>query len=731
MSQPIKHLYEFGPFRLNAGERLLLRDGESVPLTPKAFDLLLALVERHEHLLEKDELLKLVWPDTFVEEANLSYNISLIRKALGEGENGQKYIETVPRRGYRFVAGVRELGAEQAESTESAARSSEGEARPETLTGKVKRHRKGALLALAALVIAIGGIGLGLYKFIDRPQTKSSGAEPRIIPFTSFPGEELQPTFSPDGNQIAFVWRNEKDGNADIYVKLIDAETPLQLTTDPAADAYPAWSPDGRHIAFLRQYADRSVIYLVPAIGGAERKLGEIATNLYSSFGGGSQGWVLNQSLSWSPTGESLAVVDKSSPSESYSVFLLSRETGEKRRLTYPPAGVIGDGCPVFSPGGKTLAFVRLSVVDDADIYFLPLNGGASERLTSGRAGINGLTWTPDGRDIFFSLPRWTGARFGLWKISANGGAPEQVTRGLDVPDPTISSRGNRLAFTQKINDYNVWRIDLARSKGQSNSMAPLISSTWIDTVPQYSPDGKKIVFYSNRSGRAELWVCEADGSHPVQLTNLLDNPGSPRWSPDSRKIAFDLRIEGNSDIYVINADGGQPRRLTVEPSEDMVPSWSRDGRWIYFGSDRNGSLQIWKMPVEGGQAVQVTRQGGFEAIEAPGGKFLYYAKGRRLPGIWRIPVEGGAETPVLDYHQAGFWRAWAVTERGIYFATAENPSRPLIEFFSFATGKVMQIATLEKPFFLGISVSPDARWLIYTQLDQSGSDIMLMENFR
>ncbi|MCI0524835.1 MAG: winged helix-turn-helix domain-containing protein [Acidobacteria bacterium] len=731
MSHRPNHIYEFGPYRMEGAERMLLRNGEAIPLQPKAFDLLRLLVEHHGRLLEKDELLKAIWPDTVVEEVNLANNISVLRKALGDGENGQKYIETVPKRGYRFVAEVREIGAEQVEINEVVARNPEGESQQDPLARKIKLHRKGAHLALAVSIIGFGGIGFGLYKFINRPQTKSSGPEPKIIPFTSFPGEELQPTFSPDGNQIAFVWRNREGSNADIYVKLIDSETPLRLTTDPAADAYPAWSPDGRHIAFLRQFADRSVVYLVPAIGGAERKLAEVAANLYSSFESGYQGCVLSQSLSWSPTGESLAVVDKSSPSEPYSIFLLSRETGEKRRLTYPPAEVIGDGWTVFSPDGKTLAFVRLSGVADADIYVLPLNGGAPKRLTFGKAGINGLTWTPDGRDIFFSLPRSTGARFGLWKISANGGAPEQVVRGLDVPDPTISSRGNRLAFTQIINDYNVWRIGLTGSRNQNHSMTPLISSTQIDAVAHYSPDGKKIVFGSTRSGSPELWLCEADGSHPVQLTNLHANIGAPRWSSDSRKIAFDLRVEGNSDIYVISADGGQPRRLTVEPSEDMVPSWSQDGRWIYFGSNRSGSLQIWKMPAEGGQAVQVTRQGGFEAIGAPDGKFLYYAKGRRLPGIWRIPVEGGEETPVLDYHQAGFWRAWNLTEQGIYFATAENPSRPLIEFFSFTTGKVTQIASLEKPFFLGLSVSPDGRWLIYSQLDQSGSDIMLMENFR
>src|SRR5262249_45866741 len=116
MSLQTKHIYEFGPFRLDATEHLLLRDGESVPLQPKAFDLLLALVERHGRLLEKGELLKKVWPDTFVEEANLASNISLLRKALGDGENGHRYIETAPKRGYRFVADVKKLeedGAKQ------------------------------------------------------------------------------------------------------------------------------------------------------------------------------------------------------------------------------------------------------------------------------------------------------------------------------------------------------------------------------------------------------------------------------------------------------------------------------------------------------------------------------------------------------------------------------------------------------------------------------------------
>jgi Tol biopolymer transport system component len=209
---------------------------------------------------------------------------------------------------------------------------------------------------------------------------------------------------------------------------------------------------------------------------------------------------------------------------------------------------------------------------------------------------------------------------------------------------------------------------------------------------------------------------------------------GSPRWSPDGRQIIYDSVAEGSADIYVINAEGGQARRLTTDPSEDIVPSWSHDGQWIYFCSSRSGSLQIWKMPAAGGPAIQITKQGGFDNVESPDGRFLYYAKGRGVPGIWRVPVKGGAEVPVLDHRQAGYLRHWAVVERGIYFATAEDPVHPLIEFFNFATGQITPVARIEKQIPTGLSglaVSPEERKLIYSQNDQIGGDIMLLENFR
>jgi dipeptidyl aminopeptidase/acylaminoacyl peptidase len=183
----------------------------------------------------------------------------------------------------------------------------------------------------------------------------------------------------------------------------------------------------------------------------------------------------------------------------------------------------------------------------------------------------------------------------------------------------------------------------------------------------------------------------------------------------------------------VIDVERRLPRRLTTESSSDVVPSWSKDGRSIYFASNRTGTYQVWKAPAEGGPAVQVTQNGGFAAFESPDGQFVFYAKFTE-PGIWRVAVEGGEETLVLDLLQPGFWGYWAVSEQGIYFLNSKAEPRPAIEFYRFATRRATRVFVPEKdPFYgdPGLALSPDGRWILYVQIDQLGSDIMLVENFR
>ena len=585
-------------------------------------------------------------------------------------------------------------------------------------TGPKGRRRSRLLWSLAGTaVLLLAGVGVGFW--LLRP---TSHAVPKTVPLTSYPGRQITPAFSPDGKQVAFAWDGEQGGNFDIYVKLVDAGEPLRLTSNPAPEYSPAWSPDARYIAFCRNVSDHAEIWMVPALGGAERKLGESA---------GCSG------LSWSPDGKYLALMDKNAPREPPSIFLLSVETGKKRRLTSPPIEYFRDGMPRFSPDGKALAFVRSPSLESDEIYVLPItsDGGPlaePRRLTLDERQIFGFDWTADGRRIVYSSGQPVSTN--LFAIPSSGGAPERLAVADQYPTSlSISRSGSRLVYERDVVDPNIWRIPGPNSSDKKSAPTRFIASTQVDMEPQFSPDGKKIAFNSSRSGSYEIWICDGDGRNPVQLTSF-GGPfiGDPRWSPDSRWIAFGNPKAGNVDIYVISADGGQPRRITSGASNNVRPSWSQDGRWIYFGSNRSGDWQIWKESAQGGTALQLTKNGAREAFESLDGKSVYYAK-LDAPGIWKVPVAGGEETRVLD---RGGQSVWALTGQGICFFDFSGSTGPALKFYNFATGKVTLLREFSKDTLLEtaattLTVSPDGRWILYTQYDQSGSNLMLVENFR
>lgn len=732
--------YQVEGLTLDAERRALYRGEERLRLTAKPLETLIYLVEHRGRTVGKQELLDVVWKGAFVTEDTLVHAVGEIRRALKDDKKNPRFIQTIPREGYRFIASVEEKRDEEAE-LRAPERIEPDTANETTPTMREPPRparpliRPAVLLALALMIVILIGL------IARRLSSESPVSALRIIPVTSFQGFELQPALSPEGAQAAFVWDQEKGDLGDIWIKLVDSGTPLQLTNGPANDTNPAWSPDGRHVAFLRQSAEsnelymnpallkgqwqrteqsKAGVYMIPALGGPEVKLGEASPKGDC------------RSLDWSPDGKLLAITDRDAQQTPFSIYLISKETGEKNRLTAPPAHSLGDGGLAFSPDGKTLAFVRTAGIGSDDIYLAPVRGGEAKRLTSDNRRIHGLAWTSDGREIVFSSNR--GRTFGLWSIPVSGGAPTPFgAGGQNVFHPAVARWRNQLAYVQELMDSNLWRIEVSSSTGRGNPPTRLLSSTRIESSPQYSPDGKKIVFVSERSGCSEIWICNDDGSGSVQLTSFGGaGVGTPRWSSDGSRIAFDSTQAGQTDIYIINAGGGPARRLTEDASEDVRPSWSRDGRWIYFGSNRNGDWQVWKMPAEGGQAAQVTKQGGREAIESPDGKFVYYFKsGEGSQGIWRAHVEGGAETRVLDQVAQG---KWAILDQGIYFAKPHTNTGAAIQFFSFATRQMTHVAALEKALIQGppaFAVSPDGRRILYAQLDQSGCDVMLVENFR
>ena len=205
-----------------------------------------------------------------------------------------------------------------------------------------------------------------------------------------------------------------------------------------------------------------------------------------------------------------------------------------------------------------------------------------------------------------------------------------------------------------------------------------------------------------------------------------------PSWSPDGQNIAFTGVQKGvKDDIYAINADGGTPRRLTDNPAEDKWPYWSHDGKWMYFTSTRSGREEIWKMPSNGGEALQITRNSGDVPNESRDGKFLYYMKGwPAAVSVWRAAVDGSQEKKILDsVHNEG---QWAVGEDGIYFfRIPDKLGFSDLCFYGFATGQIRKIVTVQREVQNHIAVSPNGRTLLYPQCDESGSVLMLVENFR
>jgi Tol biopolymer transport system component/predicted Ser/Thr protein kinase len=598
-----------------------------------------------------------------------------------------------------------------------------------------KGHR--GRLAWTIALLAVAGMAVALW--FARSGVKAPESLLTAVPLTTYPGFQREPSFSPDGSQVAFSWDGEKQDNQDIYVKLVGtAGTPLRLTTDPALDYSPAWSPDGRFIAFLRKLSpEKSALLVIPALGGPERKIGEVSNerryDLRSPY------------LAWAPEGNSLVISDRDSLTAPFALFLLSIETGEKRKLTLPSPQLLGDSSPSFSADGRTLAFSRFIDARLGDIYLLPFSerlkpAGEARRITFENRGAASPAWSENGHSIVFSdFNR-------IWRITAPGSTgrdskPQSLTSlGEQILGLATSHRGERLAYAHLIFHSNLWRLpapvlDVSPNAHDvikpGSSGAPFIPSTRDDDMPQFSPDGKRIAFGSYRSGNQEIWVCDSDGSNSIQLTSFRGpSVTTPRWSPDGRYIAFDSDAEGEYDIWVISANGGKSQRMTTDPANDGNPSWSRDGHWIYFDSARTGEQQVWKIPASGGEAIQVTRDGGFAPLESPDGKFLYYVKSLVETSLWKIPVEGGLGTKVLEgVHD---YLDLAILERGAVFVPTRDPAS--LQFFSFATNKIRVLANFDRPIALGpgggLSVSPDGRWILCTHFVQAGSELMLVENF-
>lgn len=740
MSDNVQERIRFGPFVADVHTHELWKQGIRIRLIGQPFEILAVFLSRPGKLVTREELRSRLWPaDTFVDfNHGLNAAINKLREALCDSAEKPRYIETLPRRGYRFIAAVEPADSEKVSSAAAHADVVEVEephARTRPLDCEPAEeivpfandkdsgaHETGALrkprVRLPMIIPSVLFLGLAfgslIWLFLTHQSTRRTDGRRASLsssPLTDLADPTSDPAFSPDGTRVSFRRQGYAAGNSGIYVKTIDSQQLLQLTNNPS-DCCPAWSPNRRFIAFSRFTSKEHQIYTIAANGGG-------LSRLFSTAIGPKQG-----ELDWSPDGNSVAFVGQSSQGTS-SIFLLSYHDRTARRVT-EPAPLNRDWGPTFSPDGQSLAFVRTPETGLPEkILVMPTQGGESRVVVTFYNGILGSpAWTRDGQSLVFA----SGDEPGLLRAPVFGG--NQITSieeaGTRAWHPTIAREGYALAFQKVTQEISVWELN--PNHGKSKTHGVVVSELGRNEAAQVSPDGKKIAFISNRSGSMELWISDRDGSNPFPVTSM-GNVGTPRWSPNGKSIAFDVGWRDRGAVFVVDVPGGVPRPIAQNDSDNLVPNWSRDGRWVYFASDRAGIWQVWKAPAQGGPAVQVTTHGGFAAYPSTDGRTLYYSKFNLPdPEVWQLPVEGGVETHLSQVRPAT-WASWGPSEKGIHFLQRDGDQADVM-FLDFATSEVSRAARLDKlPFWL--TVSADGNALFYEHLDQDNSHIMLLKNFR
>src|SRR5262245_12021616 len=708
--------YEFGPFRVDTVKYVLTRDGEVVPLNLKAFEILLALIQHRGQVLEKNELMQQVWPDTVVEENNLARNISSLRKALDEQPHGRQYILTVPGRGYRFVASVREVngaredfialpanGSSANASTFQTVNVSAIAAEPspyeafvgsEALNGKIVPHKRWVIIALATLATLVMGV-LAVSLIGRRSQGDSPAPQQRKLWQLTFdPGLESEPSWAPDGRMLAYS--SDRSGNFDIWVRPVGEGNPVRVTTSEAHDWQPDWAPEGNLLAF-RSERDGGGLFVTPVFGGKESKI--------SSFG---------YHPRWSPDGTQILFYN--SPLQmamNPKVYVVGLDGQPPREVMADFTRQFGYLRVAWRPDGKHLSLWGWSRQDKWRFLTIPLDGGApvkseidrkiEEQIREEASLVLGdFLWAPSGRARYFE-----GLSQGvknLWKVEVDPqslrwiAGPERLTTsaGPDL-DVAISPDGRKLAFSTRAEQTRVWSLPFDASSGRIKGEGrPLTAAgAGVKAVyPDLSPDGQRLAFVTRRPGKAELWEKSLkDGRETLFGADELSR-ALPHWSYDGSRLVYSrsrqLNLEGSrfeTSLVLAPAGGGSEQTLTTLRREAIASwDWSRGGESILVGSNHQpGRFAIYLLPIAAAPQAETQMRlitshpemNLYQARFSPDQKWICFnAKKETEDGIstiYVVPASGGEMRRITESKYNDDKARWSPDGRRIYFVSSRT----------------------------------------------------------
>jgi len=579
----------------------------------------------------------------------------------------------------------------------------------------VVKPSRSVRLAAAAVLTAM--IVVAAFFIPRSPRVSDNEAPLTAVPVTSYPGQETAPSVSPDGSRIAFSWDQGTSSGApayDLYVKVIGSETLLRLTNNPSEWISSAWSPDGTQIAFHRIAGADTGIYIIPALGGPERKLH--ATHAPYN---------LVAPLSWSPDGKWIAYADVENGKPGDRMFMLNTDTLESHEFPHDPS-CNHEGNLTFSHSGQELAMLCVHSMTSYEYFVTDFQGKSKRPLTMIHEIATDLAWTGD--DMYLILARELETGPELNELRVSDGAMRKLSLSTGGSWPAISRDGRKLAFSSFVGHVNIWRRDLLHPEAAPVQM---YTSTREQNAAQYSPDGKHVAFDSARSGIWSIWMADTDGRNPVQISHG-GAAGYPRWSPDSQKVAFQMKgSNGLWGVYIADVSDRVPHKLPGKVRETSDPEWSHDGKWIYFRGYEGIGHQLYRCPIRGGDALLLAAsQDPVEPSESADGRVLYFLSREANATMMMLPLDqpGAMPEPAAEMPNVQYEHQWALESDGIYFVPQSAPHA--LSFYDFSTHKTREILKTDRDINEGISISHDRRYILYSQLDENNSDIMLVNNF-
>lgn len=735
MSKAPKRLYEFDNFCVDVSARVLLREGKPVPVSPKVFETLLLLVERHGEIVSKDEMMSALWPATFVEEANLSQNIFTLRKILGE-KNGTKFIETVPRRGYRFAADVRSLPTAEADLV------LQQQTRTHLVVDRVTSPSS-RLFVIAAVVgavsvalVLVGAAAILIGKLggpaLERSAPNSSQQQPSIKRIT-YDSRVLHSAISPDGRYVAIDVRTDTESGPKESLRLQNIATGSSVEImPPAMPGYvsPSFSPDGDYLYFgsVPKGAKTGSITRVPVFGGTPQY---VVHDVWSAF-------------SLSPDGEHVAFI-RSFPNQTPTNVLLiaTVKDGKERQVTAqhssPEKWMNIWGCaPVFTPDGQRLV-VTGGVKDQYGVrgalFEATIEGGGVTEIATPRwVSIQHVAWLRDGQTLVVTAQEKEADPFQLWQVNYPSGETRRLTNDLtDYGRVTVTADGKSIAAQQTTRVSHIWLM-----RDGSVSEARQLTSGLVSDGHSglgFSPEGR-ILFTSNRNGAYDIWTMDAEGNHVRRLTAETGGRNTtPVHTPDGRYIVLASNRTGVSHIWRTDPDGNNPVQLTNIPSS--APAVSPDSGWVYFINWSDSPTVIERVSIDGGQPIRVTNgkySAGFPSL-SPDGKLLAHTLYDEEKGMNVAVMSAQGGDPIkLFGHAAQHIFRWRPDSRAFIFIKPVAGNMPGANLWlqSIDGGDPVQLTMFNSKDeqITNFALSADGKQILIAR-GRLFSDVVLLSNFR